>query len=99
VKLVLSYEIHEGLLMVTNRVKLRIRVSPPTAMCLGLRPLQSVIFISWPRWAISPKVAHESQGEEVVAEPVDDKYVRFDEFFVAGLQMPQPIHADILVKF
>jgi hypothetical protein len=39
-------------------------------------------------------------GEEVVLEPVDDEAVVFEEFFMVGLRMPpQPVLADILVKF
>jgi hypothetical protein len=40
-------------------------LSPPTAMSLGLRPLQLVAFGSWPRWALSPMVPHESQGKKL----------------------------------
>jgi hypothetical protein len=39
-------------------------------------------------------------GEEVVLEPIGDGATIFEEFFTAGLQMPpQPVLADILVKF
>jgi hypothetical protein len=39
-------------------------------------------------------------GEEVVPEPADDEAIIFEEFFTAGLRMsPQPVLADILVKF
>jgi hypothetical protein len=38
-------------------------------------------------------------GEETVPELAEDKVVLFEVFFTAGLWMPQPVLADILVKF
>jgi hypothetical protein len=44
--------------------------------------------------------AMRESGEEIVLEPAEDEVIVFEEFFVAGPQMPrQPILADILVKF
>jgi hypothetical protein len=44
--------------------------------------------------------AAQELGEEVVPEPAEDEAIVFQEFFAAGLQMPpQPVLADILVKF
>jgi hypothetical protein len=44
--------------------------------------------------------AARESGEEIVPELTEDDAVVFEEFFIAGLRMPpQPMLADILVKF
>jgi hypothetical protein len=44
--------------------------------------------------------AARESGEEIVPELTEDEDVVFEEFFIAGLRMPpQPMLADILVKF
>jgi hypothetical protein len=44
--------------------------------------------------------AVQEPGEEVISELAEDKAIVFKELFTAGLHMPpQPVLADILVKF
>jgi hypothetical protein len=46
------------------------------------------------------EVTAREQGEEVVSVPTKNKAVVFEEFFADGIRMPpQPILADILLKF
>jgi hypothetical protein len=39
-------------------------------------------------------------GEETTPEPQEDEAVVFEDFFIAGLQMPlHPVLPDVLLKF